>query len=82
MLICVCILIVILGVTASFNSAADGNTVIGFPFTFYTYLGGKRFPEPTTRYHFNFFACAIDGILLFGIPFGSLLFCQRKLKAK
>ncbi|MCX2493936.1 hypothetical protein OQX63_10660 [Pedobacter sp. PF22-3] len=81
-LISACTLIVILGITAALNSAADGNNVIGFPFVFYEYLGGKRFPEPTTRHWFNFCACAIDVILLFGVPFTGLLFYQRKQKTK
>lgn len=81
-LVCACILIVVLAATASFNSIVDGNDAVGFPFTFYEYLGGKRFPEPTTRYNFNFFACAIDLILLFGGSFVGLIFYQRRQLTK
>ncbi len=81
-LLSACILILVLCITASFDSAADGNTVIGFPFVFYKYLAGKRFPEPATRYSFNFFSCVIDIIILFAVPFVSLLFYQRKQAAK
>ncbi|WP_175635353.1 hypothetical protein [Pedobacter ghigonis] len=77
-----CVLILVLGITASFNSAADGNIVIGFPFAFYQYLGGKRFPEPATRHSFNFFSCVIDIIILFAVPLAGLLFYQRKQSAK
>jgi len=81
-LISIGILILMLGITSSFNSAADGNDVIGFPLPFYEYLGGKRFPEPITRYNFNSLAFIADVIILFGIPFAILLFSKGRTYIK
>lgn len=63
-----CILIILFLVssiaTCSYNSPSDGNDTIGFPFTFYEYLGGKRDPEPQNRTVFNFSALLSDVLLL------------------
>ena len=32
-------------ITMKINSPSDGNNVVGFPFKFYEYLGGKRIVE-------------------------------------
>ncbi len=34
--------------TAKTETAFDGNNSYGFPLTFFTSLGGKRFPTPTS----------------------------------
>jgi hypothetical protein len=53
--------------TAKFESAWCGNNTIGFPFTFYKYLGGDFLIEPVTRTYFTV------GNLLLDILFALLL---------
>ena len=50
--------------TLSFNSASDGNDEIGFPFRFYEYLGGRRFPEPSSRYLITYKNLIADILLI------------------
>ena len=54
-------------ITISINSPSDGNDLIGFPFPYYEYLGGKRFPEPESRHLFRSLNLVID-FLVIGIP--------------
>ena len=64
-----------------FSSASDGNNEIGFPFTFYEYLGGKRFPEPDTRHHFIILAFLVDIVISLLFPLAFLWLWKRsKLK--
>ncbi len=51
--------------TGTWKSASDGNDVIGFPFEFYTYLGGKRLIPTEDRTLFNYGNFTIDAILFF-----------------
>ncbi|WP_316786932.1 hypothetical protein [Pedobacter frigiditerrae] len=74
------IFISVLLITSEFSASADGNNLIGFPFTFYAYLGGKRFPEPETRHSFNLIALLLDILIVFAIPFFALSLYQRKIK--
>lgn len=71
-------LLVIQILTLDFLSASDGNNKIGFPFTFYEYLGGKRFPEPNTRHHFFALALLTDVLITFSIPFCILFFWKTR----
>lgn len=67
--------------TADFQSAGDGNDQVGFPFTFYTYLGGKRFIEPPTRYVWKLAYLLMDVLLFLGLS-GSLSYLITKWKSK
>jgi len=49
------------------GSPSDGNDTLGFPFPFYTYLGGKRYPEPPDRTYFNGIYLLLNLIIYFGI---------------
>ncbi|PUV25849.1 MULTISPECIES: hypothetical protein [Sphingobacterium] len=49
------------------ESPSDGNDVLGFPFPFYTYLGGKRYPEPPDRTYFNGIYLLLNLVVYFGI---------------
>ncbi len=40
--------------TAKLASASDGNNTYGFPFTFYTRFGGKRFPPILKNSEMNY----------------------------
>jgi hypothetical protein len=55
--------------TSMFQSSFDGNNLLGFPWAFYEYLGGKRNPEPTTRHNINIFALVADLTFIFIISF-------------
>lgn len=53
--------------TAKIATPADGNDTYGFPLTFFTKLGGKRFPKPihsTEIFYFNLFIDIILALLL------------------
>ena len=52
-----------------FQGPSDGNNLLGFPWTFYKYLGGKRNPEPTTRHNINIFALGADLVFILIISF-------------
>lgn len=52
-------------VTSAFQGQSDGNDLLGFPWTFYKYLGGKRNPEPATRHIINIFALIADLAFIF-----------------
>ncbi|POY34632.1 hypothetical protein C3K47_19280 [Solitalea longa] len=54
---------------STFNSPSDGNDSFGFPFTFYTYLGGKRSPEPLTRHDLNISMLVLDILILATVSF-------------
>jgi len=77
-LICTGIFLGVILLGSSFTSASDGNDVIGFPFTFYQYLGGKKFPEPVSRHSFNAVIFLADLLISFGIPFSILFYLNRK----
>lgn len=64
--------------TLDLSSASDGNDKIGFPFTFYEYLGGKRFPEPNTRHHFLALSFLTDVLIALSIPFCILFFLKTR----
>ena len=50
---------------------SDGNDTLGFPFTFYKKIGGKRFPIPEnlveTQMSYLVIDFIVSGILAFGI---------------
>ncbi|HEU5291900.1 MAG TPA: hypothetical protein VFU05_14720 [Cyclobacteriaceae bacterium] len=59
------ILLIVLSIgTIKIESPSDGNDLIGFPFRFYEYLGGKRTPEPLTRYIINYTNLIIDTVII------------------
>lgn len=64
--------------TLDLSSASDGNDKIGFPFTFYEYLGGKRFSEPDTRHQFLALSFVADVLIAFSIPFCILFFWKTR----
>ncbi len=53
------------------ESMNDGNDTYGFPFTFYTYLGGKRIPEPPSREIYNYMNLLIDIAFASLVAFGN-----------
>ncbi len=55
--------------TVKMESSFDGNDAMGFPFIFYTYLGGKRSVEPTERTFFDYHNLLIDLLLFFLLVF-------------
>ncbi|MGN6648079.1 MAG: hypothetical protein ACTHJT_16265 [Cytophaga sp.] len=48
------------------GSKSDGNDLIGFPFRFYIYLGGKIRPEPLSRFIISYPKLIFD-LLIIGI---------------
>ena len=66
-------------ITGVFSSFSDGNNTIGFPFTFYQYLGGKRFPEPESRHHFNALLLVAD-LLIVSVVSVSVGFIFKKMR--
>jgi hypothetical protein len=46
--------------TATFETATDGNDTYGFPLTFLTRLGGKRFPNPAYGTEISYLNLLID----------------------
>ncbi|MDR2270017.1 MAG: hypothetical protein LBF27_03835 [Sphingobacterium sp.] len=64
---------------SKFQSPSDGNDILGFPFPFYTYLGGRRFPEPSSRTDFNGIYLLLDLMLYFGIA-NLLTYSIKKLR--
>ena len=66
-------------ITGVFSSFSDGNNTIGFPFTFYQYLGGKRFPEPESRHLFNAFLLVAD-LLIVSVVSVSVGFVFQKVR--
>ncbi|MDF2516287.1 MAG: hypothetical protein K0R59_1583 [Sphingobacterium sp.] len=64
-----------------FDSPSDGNDAIGFPFPFYTYLGGKRYPEPPDRTYFNGIYLLLNLIIYFGISY-ALTYSIKKFRNK
>jgi|GEM_PF-240076 len=64
-----------------FDSPSDGNDAIGFPFPFYTYLGGKRYPEPPDRTYFNGIYLLLNLIIYFGISY-ALTYSIKSLEVK
>ena len=51
------------------ESPSDGNDTFGFPFPFYTYLGGKRYSETPIRTYFNSIYLLLNLIIYFGIAY-------------
>ncbi len=68
-------------VTSNFNRSSCGNDTVGFPFTFYTYYGGKMSVEPASREQFNFAFLFFDIsiVLIVSILVNSLFLKRRKL---
>ena len=62
--ICTIVCIVTFLITGVFSSFSDGNNSLGFPFTFYQYIGGKRFPEPESRHRFNALLLVADLLIV------------------
>jgi len=59
---------------------SDGNNSIGFPFSFYNYSGGKRFPEPESRHNFIVLALITDVVIISGITFAITYLTRRRKK--
>lgn len=66
----------------SFNSASDGNNLMGFPFSFYKYSGGKRYFASDSRHHFIVLAFITDGIIVAGTTFAITYLIQRRKQVK
>lgn len=77
--ICTIACIVTFLITGVFSSFSDGNNTLGFPFTFYQYLGGKRFPEPESRHHFNASLLVVD-LLIVSVVSVSVGFIFKKMR--
>jgi hypothetical protein len=81
-LISVGVTILIFLLSFGFNSASDGNNSMGFPFSFYEYSGGKRYPEPETRHNFIVLAFITDVLIVAGTTFAITYLIQRRNKVK
>ncbi len=66
---------------SGFESRADGNDAIGFPFPFYRYLGGRHYPEPTDRTYFIGIYLLLNLIVYFGISY-ALTYAIKKFRNK
>jgi hypothetical protein len=64
--------------TLRIESISDGNNYIGFPFRFYTYQGGKIFPEPISRSTFSVVSLTIDILVTVIISEAIIYFIKKK----
>ena len=65
-------------VTIQIGSPSDGNDLIGFPFRFYTYLGGKRIPEPLSRYIISYPKMILDMVIIGAVSLIEIFIQKRK----
>jgi len=80
-IIFILLFIVVSIVTLEIKSPYDGNDLVGFPFRFYEFLGGKRTPVPLTRSIFNYLNLVND-IVVIGITSIVIDNLIRRLKKK
>lgn len=66
--------------TITTDSIIDGDDQIGFPFKFYTYIGGKLLDESTPRTSINYWFLFLD-ILIYSLSLMLAMFLFRKRKA-
>jgi hypothetical protein len=60
------------------GSMSDGNDLVGFPFRFYIYLGGKRIPEPLSRYIISYPKLILDMLIIGLASVGIEIFFQKR----
>ena len=82
LIICTIACIVTFLITGVFSSFSDGNNTLGFPFTFYQYLGGKRFPEPESRHRFNALLLVADLLIVSLVSVYTWFFLQKMRRSK
>lgn len=79
-LLVVVFFIVIQLATGEYHSRADGKDLVGFPFRFYEYLGGKADIAAESRYIYHFDALIAD--MAFFTMIGVIIRYVEKLKTR